>query len=98
MRLSRETSTADRLAMEQQQVAEKYNHLIEVLSRMAELSGALDPRRAALLRKAVDQAGEKLIGVQFETLVDLLKKDQLARAIDNQGDLDRDLSACSWNC
>ncbi len=85
--------TADRLAMEQQQVAEKYNHLIEVLSRMAELSRPLDPRRAALLRKAVDQSGEKLIGVQFETLVDLLKNDQLARAIDNQGDLDRDLSA-----
>ena len=51
--------TADRLAMEQQQVAEKYNHLIEVLSRMAELSRPLDPRRASL-RKAVDQSGEKL--------------------------------------
>ena len=86
-----EPSTADRLAMEEQQVADKYKHLEEVLLRMAELNGATDPRRAALLRKVVAQSRERLVGVQFETVVELLKKDQLARAVNNQGDLERDL-------
>jgi hypothetical protein len=46
-----------------------------------------------LLRKAVAQSKERLITLQFDTLVELIKKDQLARTISNQQDLDRDLRA-----
>jgi hypothetical protein len=88
-----EAGPADRLAAEQQQVADRYRRLEEVLLRMAEVSRMTDPRRAALLRQAVDESKQRLIGVQFERLVELLQKDQLAPAIAGQGDLDGDLRA-----
>ncbi len=88
-----EASAADRLAAEQQQVADRYRRLEEVLLRMAEVSRMTDPRRAALLRQAIDESKQRLIGVQFERLVELLQKDQLAPAIASQGDLDGDLRA-----
>ena len=81
----------DKLALEQQRVADRFKRLEEVLLRMAELSAGADPRRAALLRKAVAQSKDRLIGVQFETLVDLLKKDELARAVENQSGVQQDL-------
>lgn len=86
-------SASDSLAMEQQRIADQFKHVEEVLLRMAEIVAPTDPRRAALLRKAVAQSKERLIAVQFDTLVELIKKDQLARTISNQQDLDRDLRA-----
>lgn len=88
-----EPSASERLAMQQNAIAEKYKHLEEVLLRMAELNAASDPRRAALLKKAVAQSKEQLIGVRFERLVELLGKEQLSRALENQTDLDQDLRA-----
>lgn len=85
--------TNDKLAMEEQRIADQFKHVEEVLLRMAEIVAPADPRRAALLRKAVAQSKERLITLQFDTLVDLIKKDQLSRAIANQQDLDRDLRA-----
>ena len=79
------------LTVEQQQIADKFKHFEEVLLRMAELSAGTDPRRAALLRKAVAQSKERLISVQFESLVTLLEKDQLSRAIENQDAVNVDL-------
>ena len=64
---------------------------------MGEISGGTDPRRAALVKKAVDEAKERLLDTQFDRVVDLLGKDQLSRALENQADLDQDLRA-SWNC
>ena len=60
---------------------------------MAELNAVSDPRRAALLKKAVAQSKEQLIGLRFDRLVELLGKDQLSRALENQTDLDQDLRA-----
>ena len=80
------------LSDEQRQIAYKYKHLEEVLLRMAELTASTDPQRAELLRKAVAQSKQRLIGVQFEQLVDLLGKQRLSRAIEGQADLDRDLA------
>jgi len=60
---------------------------------MAELSAAGDPRRAALLRKAVAQSKDQLISVRFERIIELIGKDQLSLAIDNQTELDQDLRA-----
>ncbi len=88
-----EPTAAEKLAMQEGLIANKHKHLEEVLLRMAELNAASDPRRAALLKKAVAQSKEQLIGLRFERLVELLGKDQLSRALENQGDLDQDLRA-----
>jgi hypothetical protein len=88
-----DASPTDKLSGEERRLAEKYKHLEEVLLRMAELNAANDPRRAALLKKAVAQSKDELIAVRFERLVDLLGKDQLSRALENQAELDQDLAA-----
>jgi hypothetical protein len=84
---------ADRLAIEEQRVAARYKHLEDVLLRMAELSAANDPRRAALLKKAVAQSKDQLIAVRLDRLVELLGKDQLSRALENQTEVNQDLRA-----
>jgi len=84
-------TAADQLAVEQQRIGDRFKRFEEVLLRMAELNAGTDPRRAALLRKAVAQSKDRLIGVQLETLVELLQKDQLARATENQTAVERDL-------
>lgn len=84
---------ADKLGVEQQGIADSFRHLQDLLLRMAELSELADPRRAALLKKAVRESEERLIGVQFESLVELLEKDRLSRAIENQDNLREDLEA-----
>jgi hypothetical protein len=86
-----ELNEADALAVQQQQIADKFKHLEEVLLRMAELTGSTDPRRAALLKKAVAESKEQLIGVQFESLVELLQKDELSRASEGQIQVHQDL-------
>lgn len=86
-------SKPENLADQQRQVAEQFKRLEELLLRMAELSGPSDPRRAALLRKAVAESKERLITVQFDALVELIKKEELSRAIDGQGAVDKDLLA-----
>ena len=88
-----EASPADKLSIEQQQVADNFQHLQDLLLRMAELSELADPRRAALLQKTVRESEQRLIGVQFESLVELLEKDRLSRAIENQDNLRQDLEA-----
>jgi len=81
------------LVVEQQQVADKFRHLEEVLLRMAELTASTDPRRAALLKKVVAQSEERLVDMQFEAIVELLTKDSLSRAIENQDQIEGDLRA-----
>jgi hypothetical protein len=83
--------SADKLALEEQRIADKYKHLEEVMLQMAELSAQTDPRRAALLKKAIAQSKEQLIEVRIERLMEFLEKDQLSRAIENQTQLDQDL-------
>ncbi len=72
-------------------IADKYKHLEEVMLQMAELSVQTDPRRAALLKKALAQSKEQLIGVRIERLIEFLGNDQLSRAIENQTELDQEL-------
>ncbi len=83
--------SSGQLSTEQQRIAEKYKHLEEVLLRMAELTATTDPQRAELLRKTVAQSKQRLIGVQFEKLVELLDRQRLSRAIEGQRDVERDL-------
>jgi len=79
------------LAEQQRQVAEQFRHLEEVLARMAELSGVAAPERAALLKRAVAMSKERLIGVQLESIAELLEKESLARAVENQETVHREL-------
>ena len=85
------STSADKLALEEQRIADKYKHLEEVMLQMAELSAQTDPRRAALLKKALAQSKEQLIGVRIERLIEFLEKDQLSRAVENQTELDQEL-------
>jgi hypothetical protein len=84
---------ADKLAVEEQRIAEKYKHLEDVLLRMAELNASTDPRRAVLLKKAVAQSKEQLIAVRLDRLVELLGKEQLSKAMESQTEVDQDLRA-----
>lgn len=85
-------SPAAQLAERQREVAKKYERLEQILLRMSELTVATDPRRAALLTKAVAESKQRLIGVQFASLIDQLSKDELAKALDGQEKLDADLA------
>jgi hypothetical protein len=86
-----EPVVAQTLAAEEQHLADQYKHLEDVLLRMAELTASEDPRRAVLLRKAVAQSKEQLISIRLDRLVELLGKDQLSQALDNQKEVDGDL-------
>ncbi len=88
-----ESAPKQDLAVEQEQIAEKFQHLEKVLLRMAELNQADDPRRTALLKKAVRLSGDRLIELQFEQLAELLSSEQFSRAMENQKDLHGDLQA-----
>ena len=86
-------ASTDKLVEQERGIAGKYRHFEDVLMRMAELSAVSDPRRAALLRKAIAQSKDQLIAVAFERIVDLLDKERLSRALENQTQLDQDLRA-----
>jgi hypothetical protein len=83
----------EKLSIEQKRIAEKYKHIEDVILRMAELNAQTDPRRAALLKKAFEQSKENLIDVEFERIGDLLTKDQLSRALENQAEVNKNLQA-----
>ncbi len=89
---SPELEPAERLALEQQQLAAKYQRFEEVLLRVAELAVSEDPERAALLRRTVAQSKEDMIGVQLDEIIDQLKSNRLANAIKNQESLQGDLA------
>jgi hypothetical protein len=83
----------DKLTTEQKRIAEKYKHIEDVILRMAELNAHSDPRRAALLKKVFEQSKENFIDVEFERISELLSKDQLSRALENQAELNKNLQA-----
>jgi len=80
------------LGRQQQQLSEKYRRFEEVLLRMAELTAPTDPKRAALLRKAVAESKQQLIGLQLDKLVELLNQDRLSVALNSQNDVNKDLA------
>ena len=88
-----EPPKADNLAGEQERVANDFSHLEDVLLRMAELTAGSDPRRAALLKRAVAESKERLVDSQFQTLVELLKNDRLSQAIKDQKAVTEDLQS-----
>ncbi len=86
-------TTGDEIALDQGQVADKYRRLEELMMKMAELEGGTNPKRAALLTRAVGQSKERLTKTQLESIVKLLSQKQLKRAIDGQTTVQTDLKA-----
>lgn len=87
-----EPDSLDELSLAQEQIRGKYQRFEQVLLRMSELTAGSDPKRAALLRKAVGQSKEKLIGLQLERVVEVLKQERLANAVTQQTELEQDLA------
>jgi len=79
------------LAVQQEQVAERFRELEKLLLRMAELTAPTDARRAALLRQAVAQSKQRDLDHQFDLLIDLLRQERLAVVVKSQGELHQDL-------
>jgi len=86
-----EASGPEKLSLEQKRIADQFKHLEGVLLKMAEHTAAVDPRRAALLRKAVEQSKEQSLDLYFERVTELLKQDRLGDAVENQTLLDQEL-------
>jgi len=86
-----EAKSIKALAEKQKQMGERFQRFETVLLRLAELTAKSDPKRAALLKKAVAQSKQDLIGVQFERASDLLAKDRLGDSVAQQGELKQDL-------
>lgn len=83
-----------KLSDEQIAIAEQYKRFEAVLLRMAELTAATDPRRAALLRQAADQSKNRGINDRFDSIVKLLQnKLPAATAITNQEELQKELAS-----
>src|SRR5436190_1834636 len=84
---------ADELALAESKIADKYARLEQIMLKMADLEDSTNPRRAALLRRAVEQSKEKLTKTELESIVKLLNQKQLKRALDGQGEVQGDLKA-----
>jgi len=78
---------ADPLILDQEQVADRFRRFEDVLLRMAELTAADDPDRAALLRKAIAASKDQLLTLEFQRLVELLKDGRLANATRGQQEM-----------
>ncbi len=81
----------DSLASAQEQLANRYRHFEAVILRMAELTAAEDPRRAALLRRVVAESRSGRVLDRLDDLTELLKRERLADASSSQDELATDL-------
>ena len=81
------------LALQQEQIANKYDRLEALLLRMADVDAATHPRRAAVLRRAVAQCNERHLRHQLDILIGLLTDDDLDRAVDRLKNVQQDLRA-----
>ncbi len=79
------------LAVDQAKLADRFTRLQAVMLKLAELSASTDPRRAAVLRRAVAESNEQELAVRFESVVKLLEDEQLSLALRNQQELRNDL-------
>jgi septum formation topological specificity factor MinE len=86
-------SATDELTLEQSRVSDRYARLEELMFKMASLEEATNPKRAALLRRAIEQSKERLTKTELEAVVKLLSQKQLKRALDGQVAVQGDLKA-----
>ena len=76
--------TKDRtnVSLDQQRVQIRFKELQDKLLKLAEITEATDPNRAALLRKAFEQGSKQQIEQRLADLVKLIGNDQLGKAVD----------------
>ncbi len=86
-------TATDELTLEQSRVSDRYARLEELMFKMASLEEATNPKRAALLRRAIEQSKERLTKTELEAVVKLLSQKQLKRALDGQVAVQGDLKA-----
>jgi hypothetical protein len=90
-----ETPAADApavsLADQQNQLAEKYRRLEDLIFKMADFEATTNPRRAELLKQAYKQSKDRLTQTQLAAIVALLAEKQYKRAIDGQEIARKDL-------
>ncbi len=87
-----EPPTVEQLQAGQQRLAESFEQFQAALVRWSELSRLGDRRRAAALRRAIEQSQEKRIAERFAQTVELLQQGRLADAMLRQQSLERDLN------
>ncbi|HTN77653.1 MAG TPA: hypothetical protein VL096_20490 [Pirellulaceae bacterium] len=81
------------LALRQGRIADKYARLEQLMLKMAEIDGAANPKRAELLKQAVQQSKEKLTRSQLDAVVKLLDQQKLKRAVDGQSQATSEMKA-----
>ena len=86
-----ELANPPNLADNQQRVAEKFDRLELLAGRLAELSRATQPRRAKLLRELVAKSREQDLSGKFDAVIQALKQDSLATAVEGQSELETQL-------
>jgi len=72
------------LAAKQNEVADRYRRLEELLLRLADVEADENPERAALLRRAARQSRETFVLEKLVAASQSLKTEQFAKAIDSQ--------------
>lgn len=77
----------DELAVEQAQLAEKYQRLEALALRIAEVVATENPDRAEQLRSAIGKSRDRALQERFEAIVKLLEQESYAAARNNQGEL-----------
>jgi len=83
-------NAGNKLAEQQEQVAAKFKRFEDLLLRLAEDASQQDPKRAALLRKAVARSKDSLLGIKLDRVAELLASDRLSAAITDQGTLSQE--------
>ena len=81
----------EQLARRQNQLADKFVRLETLMLKMADLDAVSNPRRAILLRRAVEQSKERQVRLHLKTLVELIVEDELDNAVVSQNELVDDL-------
>lgn len=82
---------ASTLAEQQNQLAEKYRRLEDLIFKMADFEATTNPRRAALLKQAYKQSKDRLTQTQLTAIVAFLADKQYKRAVDGQEVAKKDL-------
>jgi len=73
------------LADEQQQIAERYRRLEELLLRLADMEADENAERAALLRRAAKQSRDMFVLEKLSTASQSIRNAQFKNALDSQG-------------
>ena len=81
------------LAQRQASVAERYQHLEDLLLRLADVEATENPERSALLRRAARQSRDQFVLNKIQSASESLRSQQFQDAVENQGSASEGLQA-----